>query len=349
MDIDKLIQRIVLGFYLLEIDGELYEIRSPSFSIKSRAQLLYDRVIQNNKYDTLSWPNQQTIDYYATINNIWNKSYDEELKSLNKNLDQLKINLYLKYTDPNNRISIKKDISTTITKINELSQKKNYFSFLSLKDFADSIKYQYIICNIVYLNNELVFDVNNIDNNQSNMFNKITQLVNENIISLADIKTIARSQQWRTYWTASKEHIFPPPVINWTDEQILLINMSKMYDNIREHPECPTDNIIEDDDALDGWILHQNDKREKEKKKQQIEDRYKLKDKKGDEVFLLTQSKEEASEIYNLNDMTAKANMQEIFMAGKKDKNTNWIDLPHVQRELKQKVNDTIKQKSNKG
>lgn len=345
MDIDKLIQRIVLGFYLLEIDGELYEIRSPSFSIKSKAQILYDQVIQNNKYDTSSWPSQQTIDYYATINNIWNKSYDEQLKELNKNLDKLKINLYLKYTDNNSRSSIKKDIVSTVKQINSLIQKKHYFSFLNLKDFADSIRYQYILCNIVYLNNELVFDINNIDNNQCDLFNKITQEINQNIISLVDIKTIARSQHWRNYWTASKEHIFPPPVINWTDEQILLINMSKMYDNIREHPECPPDNIIEDDDALDGWILHQNDKREKEKKKQQIEDRYGLKDKKGDEVFLLTQSKEEASEIYGLNDLTTKANIQEIFAVGQKNQPTNWIDLPHIQRGLKQKINEQIKQK----
>lgn len=349
MDIDKLIQRIVLGFYLLEIDGELYEIRSPSFFIRNKAQLLYDTFINSNKYDIFSWPNKQTLDYYSTINNIWNNNYENTLKELYKDLDKLKIELYLKYSISQMRQKFKSDIQNINKNINDLYNKKNYLSFLKLEDFAESIKYQYIICNIVYLNNKLVFNSENIDNIEYRKMDIISQKIMENNLSMQSIKNVAKHSLWRNYWTASKDNIFPPPTINWTDEQIALVNMTRMYDNIREHPECPSEEIIDDDDALDGWMLYQNDKREKEKKKQQIEDRLNLGNKRADEVFLMSHSKEDTKDIYSLNDPNAKANIKEVIATAQKDKTTDWVDLPHIQRQLRQQTNEMIKQKFNKG
>jgi hypothetical protein len=72
-----------------------------------------------------------------------------------------------------------------------------------------------------------------------------------------------------------------------------------MYDNIHEHPECPDDVIIADDDALDGWMLVQKNKSLQEKKQKGVEQLGKSGN--SSEVFLMANDIEEASEIVDMN------------------------------------------------
>ena len=44
-----------------------------------------------------------------------------------------------------------------------------------------------------------------------------------------------------------------------------------MYDNIQESMDCPTEDVINDDDMLDGWFIVQNRKREKDKKEKDVD------------------------------------------------------------------------------
>jgi hypothetical protein len=70
-----------------------------------------------------------------------------------------------------------------------------------------------------------------------------------------------------------------------------------MYDNVFKNQDCPCDEIIEDDDLLDGWMI--KIRREKEAERQQNEVIQILGDKhKNDtEIFLPARTKEEAQRI----------------------------------------------------
>ena len=94
---------------------------------------------------------------------------------------------------------------------------------------------------------------------------------------------------WRGYWNADKTNIFDKCTTELTDEQRALLNISRMYDNIYEHPECPDDKIIEDDDALDGWMILQKRKNDKDKKKSQF-DSSNPNLKNSGEVFVMSRS-----------------------------------------------------------
>jgi hypothetical protein len=122
-----------------------------------------------------------------------------------------------------------------------------------------------------------------------------------------------------------------------TDEQRALINISKMYDSIYEHPECPDDKIIEDDDMLDGWMLFQKEKREKEKKQDSIVGgNNKMKN--AGEIFLMAGSKQEVDEIYALNSDETKVQLQNKQSYIQKVGSASEVDLPDVQMELNQKI-----------
>jgi hypothetical protein len=111
-----------------------------------------------------------------------------------------------------------------------------------------------------------------------------------------------------------------------------------MYDSAKQHPEAPSDDIFKDDDALDGWFIFQGRKSEKEKKKNAIMDRIGGNIKNAGEVFLMTDDKQEAKDIYSLNDAETNNNIQEIKRLQKEKGSVEWQDLPFVKRQVQQKM-----------
>jgi hypothetical protein len=87
-----------------------------------------------------------------------------------------------------------------------------------------------------------------------------------------------------------------------TYNQKNLIIWSQMYDNIQESMDCPSKDVIEDDDMLDGWFIIQAQKREKENAEKEVDGLVKNeKIKNASEVFVVAQSDEHAEQINKAN------------------------------------------------
>lgn len=97
-------------------------------------------------------------------------------------------------------------------------------------------------------------------------------------------------------WSVCKEPaaIFGLNLNQLNDNQLSLLYWSKLYDNIAESSEAPSNTIMKDQLAVDGWLIKQSKKRDSE-------DRQKGITTKGGEVFLPASSKKEAKEIMALN------------------------------------------------
>ena len=162
-------------------------------------------------------------------------------------------------------------------------------------------------------------------------------------MAIDDIKKISRSELWKSYWGSSKNNIFSGHVKDWTDEQRSLVNFTKTLDSIREHMEAPTEEIIEDNDALDGWILHQHEKIAKEKKQKHVSEKYGLDKKNNNEVFLMSSNIDDAKEILSLNGAEGLKNINEVItIANKSDEKIDWVKLPHVKREILNKQQELM-------
>ncbi len=337
-DIDNLIHRIVSGYYNITIDNSVYTIKSPNLDIISRAHFIYQSIIDDNKFDITNWlPNRQ-INTLLLFNNIWNDNKQKELDAQYELLDQTKVELFLNYSNDKKRKLFKETIGSISKCINSLYSQKTYFNFLSLEFYARTIENQFIALNMVYIEDELLFSANDNDID-SELYTRIIEVIQKNMIDMDLMKTIVKSEKWRQYWSASKEHIFEGPSYKWTEDQLTIVNLSKTYDAIREHMESPPEEIIQDNDALDGWMIHQNRKIEKEKKKQAVEDKYGLNNKRGNEVFILTDSVEETKEIFALNDAQAKSKVNQLKQLSKEGKEIKWQDIPFVKQELQQMSN----------
>ena len=99
----------------------------------------------------------------------------------------------------------------------------------------------------------------------------INKLINEaylnSDINEANIRKLARSEPWRSIWISSCKvgNLFDKPQCEMSDYQKMLVSWSLIYDNVFEHPDCPGDSVIDNDEALDAWLKSQSDERAKQR------------------------------------------------------------------------------------
>ena len=141
-------------------------------------------------------------------------------------------------------------------------------------------------------------------------------------IGISKIRKIARSDYWHNLWRARNPFKYYP----LTDEQITLSYYSNLYKNILKHPECPTTDILEDDDLLDGWLISQS----KQNKKKTS---YGSKIDSSKEIFVMAQNQDHANEIYGGNSDEARAIQNVRMKQLKNNKSVHFGKFADVQRE----------------
>src|SRR5690606_30951918 len=128
------------------------------------------------------------------------------------------------------------------------------------------------------------------------------------VLSDTECRELARNEPWRSLWFLNDSkayHIFNDNGRELTIDQKNILIWSKMYDNIQESPDCPSDDVVDDDDMLDGWFILQKRKREKDRAEAELESSTKSqKIKNASEVFVMT-SQKDADRVERMNDTTA--------------------------------------------
>lgn len=340
-DKEILLYRILSGKTIFQFNNEKYTLVSPDIGIKYDASILYNSIVNEEKYH--EWLREENAEIVMMSLGLWNMETNKNLKSLEQKLDNLKVDLFMNFMIPSKIKNIRSNIKSTKSSINKIYITKQSFLSNTLEGYANSIKQEYIICNTLYKNNNLVFDSNQ-DYKSFTLFNSLVQEIDKLMITTEQFKILARDSIWRNYWnSAAKDKLFNESAINLSDEQRALINISKMYDNIYEHPECPGEAIIEDDDALDGWMLVQKRKNEAAKKQNVFDSSKNANMKKAGEVFVMAQSKEDAESVVEMNTFEGKAILNEKLNYIDKAGSVKDADLPDVQRAIRQKVNELNK------
>ena len=131
----------------------------------------------------------------------------------------------------------------------------------------------------------------------------------DELCSDTELRELARNEPWKSLWVmreAANAPLFPNHVgdLELTNNQKGLIIWSQTYDNIQESLDCPSKDVIEDDDMLDGWFIVQGQKRDKEKSEQEFENSTQNeKIKNSPEVFIFANTERDKDRIDNMNDV----------------------------------------------
>ena len=149
------------------------------------------------------------------------------------------------------------------------------------------------------------------------------KLNNDWDLDTEELREMSRTEPWSSIWLNSgknPERIFRKHVFELTKDQDEIVSWSGLYENVAGAGESPKKEIIEDNDALDGWLIAQNREAEKEKGKKQVAG-FEQAHQNADEVFIVARSKEETNAIYDLNEgeskMIIKARNHQMKEAGK--------------------------------
>jgi hypothetical protein len=336
------LSRILSGFYLFLHNDTRYKLVYPDISIKYEADLYAEQEYENNKFN--DWISDDSIVDSLVSMGVWTYNGDDNLKNLEKQMEDLKVDLYKNFLNPTKLKTLRRTLNNIRSGYNRQYMVRHSLDQYTVEGYSQQLKNQYILIHSLYdqHNNKIFQDIDSADYKYLNI---LSNIISDNLIGVDIFRKIARSDIWRNYWSANNQSLFDKSTINWTDEQKTLVVLTKMYDSAYEHPECPPDTVFEDDDMFDGWMISQKRENEKNKNKNRTEKLLEGKklDKAG-EIFIVANSQEEAKNIYDLNDHSSRHIIREREHVIKNS--SQEIDdgnLPDVKRELVVQANQQYK------
>jgi len=236
---------------------DVYIINSPNPAIKYEASEIYNESLNRASFYEIM--DDDKLETYLLRNKLWTPEKQNRLDALPKEIEDVKVNLFTAINNAQQRIKCRQELEAKKQAAEELFLERHSFDYLTCSGFAAYVKSKFILASTVYKNGGLFYF------ESDGTFDSLLGMISKERITETQYRELARTDPWRTYWNLGKtQNLFGFSVSEYSDEQRNLCSWSKMYDNIYESSECPHDSIIDDDDMLDGWMISQRRKREKD-------------------------------------------------------------------------------------
>lgn len=234
----------------------------------AQACLIYDKAYKQAMVDGIM--SEDDIDEWMNENELWTIYDEEKTESFKKDLEKLKIEIYNNRNDRKTRERIRLYIRAGEKQLaNHLKEKSAYYQN-TREGYALSEKITWIIKNSTFCNNKL-YDFQDVS------LNYVIDEWHQSILSEKIIRELAREEPWKSLWSIKDNNCVKLFNNNQNEElhpnQKHIIIWSQIYDNIQESMDCPTEEVIKDDDVLDGWFITQAKKREKERLEKDFENK----------------------------------------------------------------------------
>lgn len=296
---------LILGEFTFHYRGKKYVIKNPSLRITSEAEKVYQDVFHRNKYS--GFMSEADCLRLLVNSGIVSPDVDKNIPILQKQIEKFQINLFEAIVSSRKDLEQKsrKMILQLKEKLSSTTSKRHSLDYLTVSGFAEMHKRQFIITKTLH-NEQGELEWPSLEKVDSDLMNFTISKINENQLTQEELREIARNDPWKSYWSIGKPNPFEISAYELSSEQRILVMFSKMYDSASEHPDCPSDKIIEDDDAFDGWMASERNKREKEDSEKTINKKVGQRHQNASEVFIPASSAEEAKKIDRFNSVEAK-------------------------------------------
>ena len=331
----SIINRLETGITFLNINNSIYSMHMPTKEQRAISELVYRETLENAKYGELITRKQ--ADIILASKGIWNKQLDNELEKLNKYLEDLKIQLYEALFNDNKKKQIRRQIKSVKDGINKSYSKKYSLDHVTLESHAETARDEFLVAITIkdsYKNP--VYTYENWSKTDNYILQRFLNFIQSNIITTEQYRELARTEPFRAKWSLNKNNTFDTTLNS--PEQITLMMYARMYDNVYEHPERPGEEVIEDDDMLDGWFAKQRKEADQARKKKELDsilDNKGANKNAGGEMFVMAHSSQEANKIVNVNDLGSRMIMKQRESALNQRGKLEQHQLPDVQMELR--------------
>ena len=171
------------------------------------------------------------------------------------------------------------------------------------------------------------------------LFNNIAQEIAQNIIPVNKYKQIVKSDVWRKLYNSNPTNVFARSASQHTEEQKAILSINQMYSKIYEHPECPSDEIVNDDDMFDGWMIHQKKEREAQKTKKDVSSLIGEKQRNAEELYPMAPTEDSAKKIDSMNTREAQLKRRLRDNKIKKMGQVSESNLPDKRQQIQMQAN----------
>lgn len=326
----------------------VFLVSSPNATIRYQADDIYADVLEEARTFGVFSSNECVL--MAMERGKWSEEKEAKIKKIPKDIEEMKILIFENFNQPSVREGIRSNLRAAENKFTELHMDKHYLDSWSAETLARNFSMQYVLSETVFHDDGNKFIDNFWNTSYSDSFLLyLMNAINKNSITEIQYRYIVRNEPWRSLWSAGKTatELFGLAAANLSYEQRQAITWSKLYDIIAESHERPSQDIVNDDDALDGWMAKQNREKDEEIKKETSKNFIKnSKIKNAMEVGIVVQP-EDAKSIHEMNSVKGKRIKEERQNALQRHGSLLEQQLPDVKRDLmmqiNQKARDSIK------
>lgn len=344
---ELIVSRIVAGTMRFRVqdgsdEGLKLCFRKPSVEHIYAAQELYHSYIQELRYMNCL-TEEQVLDFMLE-EGLWSEEDEKLLTELPKQIEDFKVGLYESTFKANEKKSLRKYLKTAKEAQDNLTKKKQIYYYLTINGAATMVRTRFLVGMSTYrVGGDALYTEDSFWHSDGLIFEQVMDVYFKTRITEAMYRIMARTDPWRSVWNGRKSEgkVFGIPSIELSDEQRNLTMWSNIYDSIYEHPECPPETVIEDDDVLDGWMIIQRKKRKDDLEKRKAEDvvsNEKIRN--SGEVFIPVDTMDDAKKLNNdLNDHHAKIVKKQRLAFARKQGEVHEGHMPDTMQYLNSEIN----------
>lgn len=348
LDNDYWISYIVADYTPFICSGKSLFISSPSRECKFLAEDIfltsYRAAIEEGALS------EEEITNLLEKYGIWNDDGEKRLNTFIKDMENIKVQMYENWSHEAKLKTLRGALEDTTREINRSLEQKQMFDQVSAKSVAMYSRQHFIVGCSIYKAKNRPYWKNPMRcwTLPDEILSLAYKTLNKYILTENDYREIARSNSWRNVWNARKGigNMFGKSVVDLSIQQRHLISWSQLYDNVYKHSDAPPDEVVNDNDILDGWMLFQKRKHDAEMNRTAVENSITNKKIWGcEEVFIIINddmkisgtTEDKFNAIYNMNDVAGKVafkrRMAQIQKEGVVDENNmkdRRIELQHA-------------------
>jgi hypothetical protein len=304
---DTLLHSLLTGKLRIKVGSHYYYLTHPDQDIRILALIEQENCLHKLRFEP--WLNEQSMEALLINRGIITSGTEQQLSSLSKRLEDLKVDLYNSKFKTANELKIRKELGLVREKMVEVERKRNSLYYMTIEGYAARQKLMIILGGTLRceISGRLVYP--NLGDLDYTFLDNVAHQKSLNEPTDSEIREIARTNPWRSLWSFGKPNPLNKDILDLGEYQQALYMYSHLYDNIRESMDCPTDSIINDDDLCDGWLIIQSRKADKEKEERQNEQVVgpaKAKNSNAAEVFIPVSTPEQVQAVQSMNSVGSK-------------------------------------------
>jgi hypothetical protein len=334
------VSRLRSGVYCINHDNISLKVVTPTledeFQVNEAHRIAYQQALDDDlmtEEEMLDW---------MRYRELWTEADEEKLKGLEKDLERLKVEIFNNRYKEQLRDQIRKYIRAGEEQHSQCYNKKYDLQANTCEGIAALEKSMELIKRCTFIGNE-PFDFQSVDINQ------VLMMYHSMLLSEKQVRELARSEPWKALWTLNETktvNLFMNQDRELSIDQKNILIWSRMYDNIQESMDCPSDDVIVDDDMLDGWFIIQRKKQDKERAERELGSSTKnSKITDADEVFVMAGSQNDIDRINTMNSTTGQMTKKERMAVIHQKGDAKDLDFRDQQLKVRRQSNEQYKGK----